>query len=324
MSIDLRPYLMYLLETEDESGKMITQLKPFLSLSKINVGKTEASGYKVINIGKDIILLGGQHYVGHGDCIKSVWKFRNFGEPGEGEWIQEAVLQNPRRHHSMCTLNDDLYLIGGFGRHRVLLDSMERYHVPTGTWHSCRTLPEALYSAASCVFDGSIYVLGSQLYCYHPPSDMWTTINELSLPKNTGFSSAMPYKDYIYLTGIYTTKLMRFNPRHQLHYKKQKGEKDSWTLETVGNFRNKALNTCIVGHKIYSFALPEDWHGFEDECHSSEDSKGFLEIETYNITTETFEVVWTGSLDKIKLDGGGIIADFMTQHCAGCFSMIKF
>ncbi|KAG8232723.1 hypothetical protein J437_LFUL013316, partial [Ladona fulva] len=233
--VDVRPYLMYLVETVDENGKKITQLKPFLSLSKVIYCTKEVSGYRVTSIGKDVIVLGGQRNFGYGRCNNYMWRFRNFGEPGVGEWSKEAILPNPRSYPSVCTLDNHLYLIGGFGRQGSVLKTMERYHIPTGKFF---------------------------------------------------------------------TKLMRFNARHMLNCKKEYSEKNVCTLETVGNFRNKALNTCIVGHKIYSFALSGDWHGYEDEPPSSDDSKSIFEIETYDIMTETFEVVWSGSPDRIKLDDG--------------------
>jgi len=43
-------------------------------------------------------------------------------------------IASPRRHHSVCCLGDYIYIIGGFGRHRVILDSVEKYHVETSKW----------------------------------------------------------------------------------------------------------------------------------------------------------------------------------------------
>lgn len=38
-------------------------------------------------------------------------------------------LQSPVRHHSVCTFNDDIFLVGGFSRHRVISAAVIKYHV---------------------------------------------------------------------------------------------------------------------------------------------------------------------------------------------------
>ncbi len=48
----------------------------------------------------------------------------------------KIFLQNPfvsrrllssRRHHSLCVYEEFIYLIGGYGKHRIILDSVDRY-----------------------------------------------------------------------------------------------------------------------------------------------------------------------------------------------------
>ncbi|XP_046387127.1 kelch-like protein 12 isoform X2 [Ischnura elegans] len=318
---ELKPYILYLSEELDKSGTKRCKLLPLLPISNVGFGVYEPSGYKVANVGKDIFISGGQNFIGHGNCIMSIWRFKTLGRLGEGTWCQEGTLLGPRRHHTVLTLGDSMYLIGGFGKHRVLLDSMEKYSIPTGEWHKCSSMPEALYSAAACVFEGNIYVVGSQVYCYHTLSDSWVTIRELKLPKHVGFSSAMAYKEWIYLTGMHTNALMRFSPRYEVEQKKLKDSMETeWSLENVGNFNNKALNTCIVGSKIYSFGLPD----FDNEDSTDNCPEKVLSVEIYDIDKAKFEVVWTGGPSERMLADGLEIKDFMTQHCAGCFSMIKF
>ncbi len=48
------------------------------------------------------------------------------------EWHEAGELPAPRRHFSMVAWGRHLYLIGGFGRHRLLLDSVDRYDTETG------------------------------------------------------------------------------------------------------------------------------------------------------------------------------------------------
>ena len=42
------------------------------------------------------------------------------------------LIVGPRRHHSMCALDDTIYLIGGFGRHRIMLQSVVCFNTRNG------------------------------------------------------------------------------------------------------------------------------------------------------------------------------------------------
>lgn len=44
-------------------------------------------------------------------------------------------ISSPRRHHSVCCLGGYIYIIGGFGRHRVIMDSVEKYHMGSSKYY---------------------------------------------------------------------------------------------------------------------------------------------------------------------------------------------
>lgn len=41
-------------------------------------------------------------------------------------------LPQPRRHHMACVLGSVIYLLGGFGRHRVRQSSVDAYDTESG------------------------------------------------------------------------------------------------------------------------------------------------------------------------------------------------
>ena len=61
-----------------------------------------------------------------------IWCFSGL----ENSWSCVAELRTPRRHHAMCMLGEDrLLLMGGFGRFRYRLDSVEELNTVTGKSH---------------------------------------------------------------------------------------------------------------------------------------------------------------------------------------------
>ena len=58
----------------------------------------------------------------------NVWKFDTFEE----SWEAVSQLPQPRRQLALVAIDTDLYLIGGFGRHRIVLETVEKYDTVTG------------------------------------------------------------------------------------------------------------------------------------------------------------------------------------------------
>ena len=62
----------------------------------------------------------------HPDC----WRYDTF----RGVWTNVGDMPSPRRHHSTVLVDGRfLTLIGGFGKHRIMLDSVLCYDTVTGT-----------------------------------------------------------------------------------------------------------------------------------------------------------------------------------------------
>ncbi|KAE8746421.1 hypothetical protein FOCC_FOCC006916 [Frankliniella occidentalis] len=254
-----------------------------LPLTKIDQGPTEALGYTVVTRGQDLYVIGGEYLLGYGNWNKSVWKYNVWSET----WSFETSLAVPRRHHSVVCLDNDLYIIGGCGKFRVIMDSVDRYDFSTRTWHKCAPLPSSLYSAATCVHKNLIYVISCQVFCYYPTSNSWATLNDVNIPAGMSFNTAMPYGEHIFLTGCYSSDLMCYDPIREK------------SMRQIGSFQNPAGDACLVGSKIYSFSENNDV-----PC-----------IEMYDIEANSFKVLWTG---------GAKDKNISFKKLGGCFPLILY
>ncbi|XP_033608877.1 uncharacterized protein LOC111868261 isoform X2 [Cryptotermes secundus] len=289
---DGKPYVIYYQEGKTQHPV------PFLHLSKAKEGPLEPTGYKVICKGQDLYMIGGEYLLGYGNWHQSVWKYDVIREM----WNFETSIASPRRHHSVCYLDDYIYIIGGFGRHRVIMDSVEKYHVGSKCWSRCASLPHSQYSAACCAFKQQIFVFGPQVYIYHPSSDNWFIMPEAALPSNMSFNCAMPHGEWIYLTGTYSTELVRFSP----HFSITDIDGQTSRFELLGHFCHNTSNTCLVHNVIYSF---------------STDESDAMYVEAYSLTSGTFSVLWNGHSNTQDANG---ISDFSPKHSIGCFPLIKY
>ena len=83
---------------------------------------------KKFNSGKDIYMSGGELQLGRNKWYDKLLKYDSFNR----EWKELGEIPHPRRHHNMIAWGEHLYLVGGFGRHRIMLDSVDRYDTQTG------------------------------------------------------------------------------------------------------------------------------------------------------------------------------------------------
>lgn len=71
---------------------------------------------------------GGELKLGRNKWHSKLLKYDSFNR----EWTELSDMPHPRRHHSMVAWGKHIYLIGGFGRHRIMLDSVDRYDTQIG------------------------------------------------------------------------------------------------------------------------------------------------------------------------------------------------
>ena len=101
----------------------------------------------------------------------AVWKYDTLAE----EWKNTCELEDQRRHHSLAFDNDHFYIIGGFGRHRVILDKLDCFNEETNSIDACTSLPNPIFSMASFCHEGKLYTLKNQFnsLVYDPEVETW-------------------------------------------------------------------------------------------------------------------------------------------------------
>ena len=214
-----------------------------------------------------------------------------------------------------------IYLVGGFGKNRLILDTVDYLCLETLKLTSLPPLPIQMYSPAVCCFRGQLFVIKSQIFVYDTTLKLWSKIDNVTLPKHMEFNRALVHENYIYLTGNHAYELYRLNPddinrnrdenvriadeslpdiSQKPPVQPSKAE-DKPALEFLGKFANEAQNVCVVANTIYNFSTDQ----FEYNS----------VIETYNLETRKFNVVWEKETHQF---------DFSPYYSSGCFPLIIY
>ena len=211
-------------------------------------------------------------------------------------WSTALTLESPRRHHTLAVNEQDIFVIGGFGKHRVILDSVEIFEESANLLKPCQPLPMPMYSVASFCHDGLLYVIkdNSNKYVYDREMDKWApAFGNVALPKNLEFNAVMPYKESVYMTAKFNYKLFRFPL-------KGSGESAEEAV-VVGHFQQETQNVCMVNSVIYNF--------------SSDQFDYFSTVEAYDIETEKVDLVYKTEDEEL---------DFSPYFSFGCFPLTKY
>ncbi|XP_076040270.1 kelch-like protein 38 isoform X2 [Oratosquilla oratoria] len=214
------------------------QIQVEVVLDKLYEGPVSCSGYQLCSVGPYIYVTGGEYMLGHSNWNKALWCF----DKTRRKWIKEDTLPRPRRHHMVCVLDDIIYLIGGYGKYRIIQDSVDSFDTSRGRWTECPPLPQPVGSGAACAYNNQIWVFNhdTHLFKYFPGSRYWQT-STLPQCQNQNFRAALPYGDYIYLIEQCSYKVYKFCP-------------DSEKVHVFGQFRSAPVNVCQVDGKLYSFS----------------------------------------------------------------------
>ncbi|XP_064111431.1 kelch-like protein 30 [Macrobrachium nipponense] len=207
-------------------------------LTKLCHGPVLCSGFQVCAVGPSVYILGGEFLYGHGNWNHSLWRYSTATK----KWIVEDSLPKPRRHHMMCSVNSIIYVLGGFGRHRVVQSSVIAYDTESGKWLPCPDMPHCVSNGAACAFKGRVMVFTHemQLLTYYPSTRKWSAI-PLRSPTRHGYRAALAWKNHIYLIDHCSTKVYRYYP-------------EGHSVAEYGYFLAPPVNVCIVDGKIYSFS----------------------------------------------------------------------
>ena len=138
-----------------------------------------------------IYIIGGDRY-NSGIC-DSVHIYN----PGNDSWIVKSSMQTCRTKLTTCSVNGNIYSIGGYNGSIVLV-VVEEYNPKTDQWTTKSPMPTARMALACCVLNGKIYVLGgfdgsnilSTVEMYDPATDRWTKKSPMPTARE-GLSAAV-------------------------------------------------------------------------------------------------------------------------------------
>ena len=200
-----------------------------------------------------------------------------------------------RRHHSAILHQGNLWMLGGYGKHRVVLDNVDRLELQTGQEQSVSTLPAAMYRPAVAVYRRTkIVLVGKQMVAvFDTETNTWSQANVTNYPSDIEFDRAMfePETDRLYLTSSFSRTLFQCSIESD----------NSCNMETVGKFTTETKNTCIVDGIIYNFNSEE----FDDE----------RVLESYDVRSQQFSILWKDNLPQW---------DFSPNYCLGCFPLVNY
>ena len=275
----------------DKISQKIKLLDGEMDFEKFNY--VDAKGFKIASSGARLVMSGGEYSFGNSNWQKGVMLWSSFDQ----NWRSLGKLELSRRHHSVVIINKEAFLLGGFGKHRVILDSVVRVDLETGEQSECAKIPEPMYRpAVDSINNEEIILVGKQsaavLVIKH---NKWRPLKVTNFPKNIEFDKGM--YDTTSSTFFLTSRISR--ELYQLKFK----DGDNCDISLVGKFSSEAQNTCFIAQErvIYNFNSDE----FGDE----------RTVETYNVVENCFRVVWKDLVPEW---------DFSPHYSLGCFPLVNY
>ena len=291
-------------ETQLEIMGWCSQSKSLVSIANLadvpsfkGVNVKDIRGFKISCSGTELVLTGGEFRLGHSNWNRDVmvWDSR------EKVWNKLTTLQDSRRHHSALIVDNKIYLFGGFGKYRVILNTLVSIDLSTGEQKQCANLPVATYSPAVTRFnEKEIFFAGGQVFAfYNIEEDSWRT---LEIPSHVG-PEEMKYLKYdtafcdiensvVYLAQVERLELtiIKFKDNECSEIKSPR----LWSIGFKSNYSQTILMDDNIVYKFYEYSgesIVEKWKMIKGET-------PFL-------------------LEKSKVEN----AKFSSSHCMGCFSL---
>ncbi|XP_059058288.1 uncharacterized protein LOC131851761 [Achroia grisella] len=183
-----------------------------------------------------LIIVCGEHGRGTGMFMKDVKVYDTLRK----EWTRHGVELPPRRHGGVAVIGDSLFLVGGVGGFRVVLDTAIVYDLKHRSYRKIAKLPDAIQSPAVCSHNNMVYAAcHKNIYRYEENgnTDSWVNV----VGTEIRMSHMISYKDYIYCMQNYFSQLYRFRPGID---KK---------LQLVAQFCNPPATACNLGNRLVFF-----------------------------------------------------------------------
>ncbi|KAH3697771.1 kelch-like protein 25 isoform X2 [Dreissena polymorpha] len=167
--------------------------KPVKKLSELYKEISTNMGFRTIVVGKDLYLTGGVVNFVQCKFFMDVVRYDGFSD----QWSVATTLPLPRRNHAACCTGNSLYLIGGFGKYRKKLCSVQQYDTEIGEWKDLPPLPRECNTWQAACSPRTLYVLMDLCFCILQLGDSVWGMYEASQPMDSINLLSTP----IYLDG---------------------------------------------------------------------------------------------------------------------------
>ncbi|KAG5337683.1 KBTBC protein, partial [Acromyrmex charruanus] len=187
----------------------LTSFKYPKDITDRSTGKNILTGMQIIARGYNLYLCGGEFGIGSGRFNKNVWRYSLISK----KWFLETVMPVERRHMVTVFLKNKLMLVGGVGRYRQKLQSIDIYDVHTGLWTSGKKMDSWEFTTVPehYVFDEKLIIYKYQILpstildhliamprlniwanIYFPDEDIWETKKGFNMDYSYQSPSFMP------------------------------------------------------------------------------------------------------------------------------------
>ena len=175
-------------------------------------------------------------------------------------WTTGANMITPRTDFSGASLNEKIYIIGGFNNKGKTTNTVEYYDPKTDKWSTASPLPERLDHPAAAVYNSTLYVVGGytredntwtrhgnpsdKLFIYNPSDDKWD--EGMSMPQGRGALTANFINGTLYAvggidnSGGVSNSNMAYDPLLE-----------EWTEKTPLPTARQHLTSAVVDGKLY-------------------------------------------------------------------------
>ncbi|KAH0950089.1 hypothetical protein HN011_007208 [Eciton burchellii] len=170
-------------------GRQLFQLdtfrfpKGFSKILRNKVEKNAITGMQIVGRGCYLYFIGGEFSIGSGKYNKQIWRYSLITK----KWFSYATLPTMRRHMIAAFIGSKLLLMGGVGRYRLKLSSIDIYDVHTGIWSQGAQMPITFTTVPEhFVFCKELIVYNTleHIYRYCPDRNEWNTLRFMGTYNN--------------------------------------------------------------------------------------------------------------------------------------------
>ncbi|RVE47275.1 hypothetical protein evm_008072 [Chilo suppressalis] len=203
----------------------------------IEIAEKNLWGWSIVEWGPTrLVVVCGEHGKGTGLFMKDVKVYDTLRK----EWTHHGVELPSRRHGGVTIIGDALYMVGGVGGFRVVLDTAVVYDLKQRTYRKIAKLPDTIQNPAVCSHNDSVYAAGHKnIYRYEEveQSDRWSMV----IGTEFRTSCMVSFRNYIYCTQNYFSHMHRFRPDIDTK------------LELITYFTNPPAAICHLGSRLIVF-----------------------------------------------------------------------